>query len=115
MQRYLGRKFLIYGLTFFLAVTIDWLIPRFMPGNPIQTMIARFGLRAESATAIYNYYTQAFGLDLPIWQQYLNFWNALFHGDLGTSVWLFPQPVTKIIGTPLASFKRSNAVPSPSR
>jgi peptide/nickel transport system permease protein len=102
VKRYFGRKLLIYILTFFLAVTIDWLIPRFMPGNPIQTMIARFGLRAESAAAIYNYYTQAFGLDLPIWQQYLNFWNALFHGDLGTSVWLFPQPVVKII---------ANAVP----
>jgi peptide/nickel transport system permease protein len=46
---------------------------------------------------MYSYYTQAFGLDLPIWQQYLSFWNALFHGDLGTSVYLFPKPVTEVI------------------
>lgn len=97
MKRYFGRKLLIYLLTFFLAVTIDWLIPRFMPGNPIQIMLSRAGLRAEAAQMMYTYYTQAFGLDLPIWQQYLHFWNALFHGDLGTSVFLFPQPVTKII------------------
>jgi peptide/nickel transport system permease protein len=34
---------------------------------------------------------------VPAWRQYLNFWNALLHGDLGVSIWLFPQPVTKVI------------------
>ncbi len=97
MGRYLGRKVFVYILTFFLAVTIDWLIPRFMPGNPVQTMLSRAALRAEAAQVMYGYYTRAFGLDLPLWQQYLNFWNALFHGDLGTSVFLFPQPVIKVI------------------
>jgi peptide/nickel transport system permease protein len=97
VRRYFGRKLLIYGLTFFLAVTIDWLIPRFMPGNPVQTMLARAGLRAEASERMYTYYTQAFGLDLPIWQQYLNFWKALFHGDFGTSVFLFPTPVIDVI------------------
>jgi len=97
VRQYFGRKLFIYILTFIAAVTVDWLIPRFMPGDPIQAMLARASLKAEAAKAMYTYYTQAFGLDLPIWQQYLNFWNALFHGDLGTSVWLFPQPVLKII------------------
>jgi peptide/nickel transport system permease protein len=97
VRRYFGRKLLIYGLTFFLAVTIDWLIPRFMPGNPVQTMLARAGLRAEASERMYTYYTQAFGLDLPIWQQYVNFWKALFHGDFGTSVFLFPTPVIDVI------------------
>lgn len=97
MRRYFGRKLAVYSLTFVLAVTIDWLIPRFMPGDPISVMLSRAGLRAEAAQEMYTYYTQAFGLDLPIWQQYLSFWNALFHGDLGTSVWLFPTPVVKVI------------------
>lgn len=97
MGRYLGRKVLIYSLTFFLAVTIDWLIPRFMPGNPVQTMLSRAMLHPEASKLLYGYYIKAFGLDLPLWQQYLNFWNALFHGDLGISVFLFPEPVTKVI------------------
>jgi peptide/nickel transport system permease protein len=97
VRHYFGRKLLVYILTFFLAVTIDWLIPRFMPGNPVQVMLARAGLPAEAAQLMYTYYTQAFGLDMPIWQQYLSFWNALFHGDLGRSVLLFPQPVTTVI------------------
>jgi peptide/nickel transport system permease protein len=97
MRRYFGRKLLIYILTLFLAVTIDWLIPRFMPGNPIDIMISRANLKAESAMLLHSYYMQAFGLDVPVLQQYINFWNALFHGDFGTSLWLFPRPVLTII------------------
>ncbi len=97
MKKYFGRKLLIYALTFVVAVTLDWLIPRFMPGDPVTTMLSRAQLRAEAAEVMYGYYTRAFGLDVPIWQQYLNFWIALFHGDLGTSVYLFPQPVTRVL------------------
>ncbi len=97
MRRYFGRKLLIYLVTFFLAVTIDWLIPRLMPGDPIQNMLARAALNANAAEVMHTYYTHAFRLDLPVWQQYLSFWNALFHGDLGISTYLFPTPVADVI------------------
>jgi peptide/nickel transport system permease protein len=98
VKRYFGRKLLIYLFTFFIAVTIDWCIPRFMPGNPVDLIIARAGLRGSAAVSqMSTYYTQAFGLDLPIWKQYLNFWVAIFHGDLGISIFLFPTPVSKVI------------------
>lgn len=98
MFRYFRRKILIYLLTFLIAVTIDWLIPRFMPGNPVDNMLARAQLNANGLEIMRGYYTSAFGLDVPVWQQYLNFWVALFHGDLGISVYLFPQPVAEVIG-----------------
>lgn len=97
MKKYFGRKILIYLLTFFLAVTIDWLIPRFMPGDPIANMLARASVNSTAASVMKDYYTHVFGLDLPIWQQYLNFWKNLFMGDLGTSVYLFPKPVTEVL------------------
>lgn len=97
MRRYFGRKLLIYVLTFFLAVTIDWMIPRFMPGDPVRNMLSRVPLQQEAAEAMYNYYAQAFGLDVPVWQQYLNFWTSLFNGDLGTSVYMFPTPVSQVL------------------
>lgn len=97
MKKYFGRKLLIYILTFFVAVTVDWVIPRFMPGNPIDIMVSRAGLRGSAVETMYAYYTQVFGLDLPLWQQYLNFWLALFRGDLGISIYLFPTPVTQVI------------------
>jgi peptide/nickel transport system permease protein len=99
MRRYFGRKLFIYGLTFFLAVTIDWMIPRFMPGDPILNVLSRIGvvINEDAARAMYAYFEHVFGLDLPVYQQYLNFWNALLHGDLGISIYLFPTPVTKVL------------------
>lgn len=97
MRRYFSRKIIIYILTFFLAVTIDWLIPRFMPGNPVQNMLSRASIQSEAAEVMRGYYEKAFGLDVPLWQQYLNFWKAIFHGDLGVSVYMFPEKVTHVI------------------
>ena len=77
MTRYLARKFVLYLMTFFLAVTIDWAIPRLMPGDPVQGLIAR--LRADSTASqdLEGYFTKSFGLDRPLWQQYLDFWRGL--------------------------------------
>ncbi|MCL4562451.1 MAG: ABC transporter permease [Chloroflexi bacterium] len=97
MAKYFRRKLLIYLLTFIIAVTVDWCIPRFMPGNPVDLIISRAGLKGSAVSQMYTFYMQAFGLDQPIWKQYLNFWIAIFHGDLGTSIFLFPSPVTKVI------------------
>ena len=97
MRKYFSRKIIIYLLTFFLAVTIDWMIPRFMPGDPITNMLARASVNTNAASVMYDYYSHLFGLDLPVWQQYLNFWARLFQGDLGVSTYLFPTPVTQVI------------------
>jgi peptide/nickel transport system permease protein len=95
--RYLGRKLAIYAVTFVVAVTIDWAIPRLMPGDPIERLLSRMQAQPSSAEALSGYYTEAFGFDAPLWQQYLNFWAALFHGDLGRSVAHFPTPVSELI------------------
>ena len=98
MGRYFGRKALIYALTFIVAVTLNWLIPRFMPGDPVLRMLTRTSVSNPDAIApMRAYYESVFGLDVPIWQQYLNYWGELFHGNMGTSVWLFPAPVTGVI------------------
>lgn len=98
MRGYLARKTLVYGLTFVVAVTLNWLIPRLMPGDPVQRMVARAAVQhPETIASMTGYYERMFGLDLPIWQQYLNYWGALLRGDLGTSVWLFPAPVSQVV------------------
>jgi peptide/nickel transport system permease protein len=101
LRKYLTKKILVYILTFFFAVTIDWAIPRFMPGNPINFLISRFAGLPESVKVLQSYFTQAFGLDKPLWEQYINFWKALFKGDLGISIYMYPQPVAKIIARSL--------------
>ncbi|MBN3585087.1 ABC transporter permease, partial [Algoriphagus aestuarii] len=98
LRKYFGRKIFVYALTFFAAVTINWMIPRLMPGDPIKSRLARASLNdAGAAEALYGYFNKMFGLDLPLWQQYLNFWVSLFQGDLGISIWNFPTPVIDLI------------------
>jgi peptide/nickel transport system permease protein len=97
MAHYLARKVVIYLLTFYVAVTIDWAIPRFMPGDPVEGLLSRMQAQPGSQEELTGYYTKAFGFDVPIWKQYLNFWAALFHGDLGLSVANFPTPVWDLI------------------
>ncbi|HUZ20744.1 MAG TPA: ABC transporter permease [Acidimicrobiales bacterium] len=97
MRRYFARKSITYLLTFFVAVTIDWVIPRLMPGNPIKGLLSKFQVQPGGYQAIYNVYARSFGLNVPWWKQYLNFWDALFHGNLGISIYEYPRPVTSII------------------
>jgi len=98
VRRYFGRKLAIYALTFFVAVTLNWVIPRFMPGDPVLRMLTRTSVSNPEAIApMRAYYENVFGLDVPLWQQYLNYWVELLQGNLGISVWLFPAPVTDVI------------------
>jgi peptide/nickel transport system permease protein len=97
VRRYFGRKLFIYLLTFWVAATIDWMIPRFMPGDPIQSLLSRTQVAPEAVAALIAYYRDLFGLDQPILGQYVNFWGALVHGDLGRSVYLGGRPVVDVI------------------
>ena len=97
MTRYLARKLLIYLVTFWVAVTIDWAIPRFMPGDPVERLLSRMQAQPAATEALTGYYSKSFGFDVPIWKQYLNFWAALFDGDLGRSIANFPTPVSELI------------------
>jgi peptide/nickel transport system permease protein len=79
-------------------MTIDWIIPRLLPGDPVEAVLAhlRFQNR-EAYDGLYNSFARAFRTDLPLWKQYYYFWVSLFHGDLGRSVSLYPTRVTTVI------------------
>ena len=97
MYRYLARKSLIYLLTFFVAVTIDWAIPRLMPGDPIAGLISRLQADSTASQELHGYFTESFGLDQPLWTQYVNFWRGLLQGDLGPSIAYVGSSVSDLI------------------
>ena len=98
MRRYFGRKLFTYLITFFVAATIDWMIPRFMPGDPIASLVSKTnGISPTAAQALYDYYNKLFGLNQPLPVQYLNFWNSLIHGNLGLSIYGNGAPVFDMI------------------
>jgi peptide/nickel transport system permease protein len=97
VRRFLSRKLITYVVAFFIGVTMDWGIPRLMPGDPIQSMLSKFSLQSASYTAQYNAFAAEFGTNLPLWQQYVNYWKGLFTGNLGLSIWAPPAHVTTLI------------------
>jgi len=102
MRKYLLRKGAIYALTLWFAVTLNWILPRLMPGDPVQQMVRNVAVQnPETVHVMREFFEGIFGLDVPLWQQYLNYWAAIFRGDLGISVWLFPTPVADVIARAL--------------
>jgi len=72
-----------YGVAVVVAVTLNFLLPRLMPGNPLA-LIAGVDVgmltpdqRAEVVARV--------GLDAPMWLQYLRYWGDIFTGDFGFS------------------------------
>jgi len=97
MGRYLPRKIVIYLITFFFAVTLNWAVPRFAPGDPISMLLSRFSFLEGGREILESFFVKTFGLDQPLLQQYFGFWRSLFAGDLGISISQYPKPVMNII------------------
>jgi peptide/nickel transport system permease protein len=96
-MRHLARRLTFYLITAFIAVTLDFFIPRMVPGNPVQAVIASQSgqIPPQAQDALYA----QFGLntDESWWQQYLHYWNSLLHGNLGLSISQYPATVTTVI------------------
>src|SRR4051794_40460022 len=89
-----------YVFTAWAALTLNFLIPRLMPGNPASVLMIRFqgrlGPDAEKSL------TAMFGLGHhSLWSQYVTYVRDLLHADLGTSFAYFPTPVSSVIGQSL--------------
>ena len=67
----------IYLLTFFVAVTIDWAIPRLMPGNPIDGLISRIQADSTASQELHGYFTNRSGSTSRSGSSTSNFWWGL--------------------------------------
>ena len=101
LYKYFVKKSAWYLVTLFIAVFLNFLLPRLIPGNPVAVMVARVavGVTDQAAiTRIYETYMAMFGLDKPIWQQFFIYIANLFRGNLGISFNQYPRAVSDIIG-----------------
>src|SRR5258708_5417023 len=99
-MRHLLRRIGFYLVALWASITLNFLIPRLVPGNPAQVLIARLqgriDPRAEHAMEI------AFGIShASMWRQYIEYLGNLAHGNLGISITYFPTPVATVIGQDL--------------
>lgn len=78
MLRYVLRRLLTAIPTLFVIVTISFFLIRVAPGGP-------FNQEKGLNPVIKANLERQFGLDLPLWRQYLNYLNHLLHGNFGPS------------------------------
>lgn len=99
-KKYLLRKTGWYLVTLLVAVLLNFILPRLVPGNPVASMVALAteGLTdAQAAKKIYEAYMAEFGLDKPVWQQFFIYIGNLLRGRLGVSFVQYPRDVSDII------------------
>jgi peptide/nickel transport system permease protein len=96
-MRFLLRRLGFYALAAWAALTLNFFLPRLMPGDPATALFARFqGRLSPEAMAGLR---EAFGLTRgSLLSQYATYLAHALRGDLGISIAYFPAPVSQVIG-----------------
>ncbi|WP_449385692.1 ABC transporter permease [Cellulomonas soli] len=102
-MRYILQKLGFYAVALWAALTLNFFIPRLMPGNPVDIMVSKLATKGPVTADTRKAIAAMLGTDTqaPLWQQYGDYLHALVSGDLGTSVAYFPASVNQIIGQTL--------------
>lgn len=96
-MRVLARRIVFYLLTALVAITVDFLIPRLMPGNPVEALLAR--LQSQVTTGTIKSLEAQFGLNTRegLWGQYVHYLGSVTRGNLGISTGYYPSTVASVI------------------
>ena len=97
-MRYILRRVGFYLIALWASITINFFIPRLIPGDPVSEMLSKSSINVTPAMkqALENM------LGLPhtsIWAQYVAYLQGLLSGNLGISITHFPDTVTSVIAT----------------
>jgi peptide/nickel transport system permease protein len=94
----IGRRLFFYLVTAAVAISLDFLIPRLIPGNPVESVLSH--MQGVSITpAIIHALDLQFGVGAHVsgWTQYFHYWNNVLHGNLGISSGNGFEPVSTVI------------------
>ena len=101
-RRYFLNKALWFVVTLVCAFLLNFFLPRLMPGDPVAAIVARMAQGMSNATgaqAIYQQYTELFGTNKPMLQQFFIYVNNVLHGDFGFSFSQYPRTVADAIAS----------------
>src|SRR5499427_3566089 len=94
---FIVRRVIFYIVAAWVALTINFFIPRAMPGNAIESIMAKFPNLQPSA---YRALQAMLGVGHPgsLWAQYGAYLNNVFHFNFGVDVTNYPAPVSTLLG-----------------
>jgi peptide/nickel transport system permease protein len=98
--RFIARKLGFYLAAAWLALTVNFFLPHFIPGNPVQVLIARMQQSGPTPPGEAQALSKLLGLGSGnIVQRYGQYLDSLAHLRLGLSVSDFPTPVSSEIAS----------------
>jgi peptide/nickel transport system permease protein len=94
------RRLLFYVVAAWVALTINFFIPRAMPGNAVQSVMAKFpNLQPAAYKALQA--LLGVGNSGSLWSQYVSYLNDIFHFNFGTDVSQYPASVSSLLAQTL--------------
>jgi peptide/nickel transport system permease protein len=97
-MRYVLRRLGFYAIAFWVSITLNFMLPRLMPGDPVSRMLTQSGARLEPDQV--EQLRRLFGLDQrPVVEQYVSYVVSIFRGEMGVSISRFPTPVSEVISS----------------
>lgn len=100
-RKYFLNKLSWFFITFVCAFILNFFLPRLLPGDPVAAIMARVAqgmTNAQGVQAIYQQYTELFGTNRPMWEQFLIYIRNVVRGDFGLSFSQYPRPVVEVVG-----------------
>ena len=91
------RRLAFYAVAAWVAITLNFFIPRMVPGNPVQTILSKY---PDLTPQAYKALSQMIGGALQkgsLWSQYTAYLSDVFHFNFGTDLANFPTPVSQIL------------------
>jgi len=101
-MHFLLRRIIFYLVALWAAITLNFAIPRLMPGNPAEAIYAQHAMALKDNPNALRAIETSLGLSndpMPI--QYVHYLGDLLHGNLGLSFSLYPATVSSVIGAAL--------------
>ena len=99
-RKYFLNKLGWFLITFVCAFLLNFILPRLMPGDPVAAIVARMAQGQSNATgvqAIYKQYTELFGTNKPMLEQFFIYMRNVAHGDFGFSFSQYPRTVADVL------------------
>lgn len=97
--RFIGRRLIFLILTFIIFLSLIFVAPRLIPGNPIMNALYSYGTDPKTLQAVREHLEKLYGLNTSIETQFFNYITGILRGDFGLSISKQGMPVTKIIFT----------------
>src|SRR6267154_6225386 len=98
---YLGKRLLLFVIVVWVAATINFVLTRLSGGNAIRNQLtmqaAQGGYVQANIDAMVAEFDKDFGLDKPLWEQYLTYMWNISHLDFGFSMASYPMRVSTLM------------------